>query len=204
MSQLILSRSDLLAFITSYFLLAATPGPNFALVSNAAMTASRKHALSAAFGIAVGATLIAILIVSGRSVIVYDEQVRQSAKFAFAAYLFYLAFRSWKRARAQGRQPAGNACPSRSGYFRMALLTAVANPTTAMLFASSPIQKGDSLATVILVALPVFVIASLWFGMVATVASIGAGGKVPQLVFNRIDAGFVLVFVVLAMLTLIS
>jgi len=86
----------------------------------------------------------------------------------------------------------------------MALLTAVANPTTVMLFASSPLQKGDALVTVVIVALPVFVIASLWFGMVAAVASIEVGGKVPQLVLNHIDAGFVLVFVALAISTLIS
>ncbi|WP_287119562.1 hypothetical protein [Mesorhizobium sp.] len=52
--------AGLFPFATSYALLAMLPGANFAVVAQAGLTASRATALSAAAGIALGASSLAM------------------------------------------------------------------------------------------------------------------------------------------------
>ncbi|SIT57154.1 Lysine exporter protein (LYSE/YGGA) (fragment) [Mesorhizobium prunaredense] len=57
--------AGLFPFAISYALLAMLPGANFAVVALAGLTASRTTALSAAAGIALGASSLAMVVATG-------------------------------------------------------------------------------------------------------------------------------------------
>ena len=57
--------AGLLPFAISYALVAMLPSANFAVITQAALTASRATALSAAAGVALGASSLAAIVVTG-------------------------------------------------------------------------------------------------------------------------------------------
>ncbi|MER9437602.1 hypothetical protein [Mesorhizobium sp. M0618] len=59
------AEAGLLPFVISYALVAMLPGANFAVVAQAALTASRATALSAAAGVALGASSLAAVVATG-------------------------------------------------------------------------------------------------------------------------------------------
>jgi threonine/homoserine/homoserine lactone efflux protein len=161
--------TSVLPFALSYFLLAVVPGPNFAVVADAGLTTDRTGALSAAFGIAAGAGCLSAVVALSSGILVVGATTRQFIVMLFGSYLIFLALKSWGRAwTVRQFLNLSVAAPTR-GHFRLAFVTAVANPTTALFVASS--APAASSSGWLLIAFTVFIIAVLWFGLVGLVVS---------------------------------
>ena len=75
-----------------------SPGPSFVYIAQTAVAQSRRAALAAALGMALGATLFCILALMGLSAVIQKVPLLYLAlKVVGAFYLFYLAFKLWQR-----------------------------------------------------------------------------------------------------------
>lgn len=196
--------APVLPFAMSYFLLAIIPGPNLLVVADAGARSDRTSAICAAFGVATGACCLSAVMSAGSVVIVGGSALREVLALLFGSYLMSLAFRSWGRAWAVRRLPDLRvAAPTRSS-FRLAFLTAVANPTTAIfILSATPIAPKNHTGWII-TALTVFAIASFWFGLVGLVAS-SSRLKLFQLrLSGLLDFAFGTAFSMLGITTLLS
>jgi len=120
---------DLLALIS--------PGPNFVLVSSAAVSKSRGHALWTAFGISTGSFIWAAGAALGiASVLEALPLLGTILKVAGILYLLYLGLRLL---RSKGFQPPpsgrGRDTDARAGFWR-GLLINMTNPKSAAYYAS--------------------------------------------------------------------
>ena len=114
-----------------------SPGPNFVLVSSAAVSKSRKHAIWTAFGIATGsfawAAAAALGIVSLFEVFPILGLI---LKVVGVAYLLYLGVKLLRSHGFQLQAPADQSASSKAtGYWR-GLLVNMTNPKSAAYYAS--------------------------------------------------------------------
>jgi threonine/homoserine/homoserine lactone efflux protein len=157
-----LAARDIWPFASSYLLLLAVPGPNFAVVAQAGVSGSARSAVSAA------------LAASGSLAMLQQEDLRGLSHLVFAAILAFAGSRALTRA-FHNRAPL----PAREGasarrQFGLGFGTAVSNPLTAGFFASSAVSLGAAGAQMRpdLLALTVFVVAMSWFGMIGCMLSV--------------------------------
>lgn len=207
MADMILTpaAANLVSFALSYLLLAVVPGPNFVIVSDAGLSSKRSDALSAALGIALGAGLLSVVVSVAANLIMADEIVRRVAATLFGLYLVLLGLKSWGRAGSVRRLMNMESARPTGGYFRLAFLTAVANPTTA-LFVGASSFSGKSLSTIEIVGMPiiVFAIALIWSGMVAAILSKWGRIVVPSYLAGRRDFVFGAAFILLGLISILS
>ncbi|RUU94957.1 lysine transporter LysE, partial [Mesorhizobium sp. M6A.T.Cr.TU.017.01.1.1] len=90
--------AGLFPFAISYALLAMLPGANFAVVAQAGLTASRATALSAAAGIALGASSLAAIVATGASALPPGGIAHQMAASLYGAMLVFIGWNSMRRA----------------------------------------------------------------------------------------------------------
>ncbi|MBZ9679000.1 LysE family transporter [Mesorhizobium sp. ES1-1] len=157
--------AGLLPFAVSYAMVAMLPGANFAVVTQAALTASRATALSAAAGIALGASSLAAMVATGTAALPATGAAHQVAASLYGAMLVFIGWNSMRRAlstRVGVKEPKPFPV---TRYFRVGFVTAVANPATALFFASSTLNVGSRAETYISLVLLVFSIAIAWFGL---------------------------------------
>lgn len=157
------STSALMSLALSYLPVAATPGPNFLIVSRAGLAASRLAALRAAAGVALGAASLAALAASGAHLLPRGHIVSLAAELVFGLLLLHFAIRALLRAWRDAAGEADALLDHR--HFRCGFLAAVSNPFTAAFLATA--ARGDlggaeAGGTVFLVALA-------WFGLVGCV-----------------------------------
>ncbi|CAH2406316.1 LysE family transporter [Mesorhizobium ventifaucium] len=158
-------------FAISYALLAMLPGANFAVVAQAGLTASRATALSAAAGIAVGASSLAVVVVTGAAALPPGSIAHQMAASLYGAMLVFIGWNSMRRALSitiGANEPKPLPIVR---YFRLGFITAAANPATALFFASSTLSLNTRGAIHISLAALVFAIAIAWFGLVGLAIS---------------------------------
>lgn len=157
--------AGLLPFAISYALVAMLPGANFAVVTQAALTASRATALSAAAGIALGASSLAAVVATGAAALPAAGAAHQVAASLYGAMLVFIGWNSMRRALSS-KVGVNEPKPfSVTRYFRVGFVTAVANPATALFFASSTLNFGTRAESYISLVLLVFSIAIAWFGL---------------------------------------
>jgi threonine/homoserine/homoserine lactone efflux protein len=157
--------AGLLPFAISYALVAMLPGANFALVTQAGLTTSRATALSAAAGIALGASSLAAVVATGAGALPAGGIAHQMAASLYGAMLIFIGWNSIRRAlsiKAGVNEP--KPVPI-TRYFRLGFVTAVANPATALFFASSTMNLDARGTTHLSVVAVVFAIAIAWFGL---------------------------------------
>lgn len=195
---------DALIFATSYLLLAVTPGPNFAVVSDAGLSAHGRQVAAAVLGVAMGASTLSLLMAGSVSAWLADEGVRRMVESGFVLYLLYLAGRSWMKARAVRRLLHLEAQTAGGSQFRIGFLTAAANPATALFFAASPLHQAaaGSAYSTFFAAGVVFVTAFSWFGLVAW--SMTRWRHVLKFSGSAQDIAIGFVFLGLAILTLVT
>lgn len=157
--------AGLLPFAVSYALVAMLPGANFAVITQAGLTASRATALSAATGIALGASSLAAVVAMGAGALPLGGIAHQMAASLYGAMLVFIGWKSVRRALSV---KTGIDAPKpvpiiRS--FRLGFVTAAANPATALFFASSTLNLNAGGATQLSVVALVFAIAIAWFGL---------------------------------------
>ncbi|PAQ05760.1 LysE family transporter [Mesorhizobium temperatum] len=157
--------AGLFPFAISYALLAMLPGANFAVVAQAGLTASRATALSAAAGIALGASSLAAVVATGAGALPPGGIAHQMAASLYGAVLVFIGWNSMRRALSIETGVNEPKPVPIARYFRLGFVTAVANPATALFFASTMLNLNARGATHLSVVALVFAIAIGWFGL---------------------------------------
>ncbi|WP_276120175.1 LysE family translocator [Pararhizobium qamdonense] len=201
--QLHALTTQLVPFAVAYFMLAMVPGPNFAVVANASLNSDRSDVLRAAFGIATGAGLLSAFVSLGAGSLLSGETTRRLLALIFGTYLIFLALRSWSKAATLRNLFHLSGAVETRGRFRLAFLTAIANPVTAMFVASAspPYSSRGGWA---LIAVTVFLVAIGWFGLVGLSISMLKGRSVNQRWANLMNMTFGAIFMVLGVAMVLS
>lgn len=162
--------SGLLTFATAYAAMLVTPGPSFAVVSQASLSASRREAALVVVGIAFGASLLIMLVLSGAANLPTYGQSEQLGRYAGPVLLLVIGFRSLRRsllpiAPGKSRLQKG----SSGGHFVIGLVTAITNPISFAFFSSVALASRsiDTMMLERLLPLGVFLMALCWFGLLA-------------------------------------
>jgi threonine/homoserine/homoserine lactone efflux protein len=128
-----LSLTTLALFAGACLALTATPGPDMLLIASRSVSQGRSAGFASLAGILVGTYCHALAAAFGLSQLFLAVPMAYDVvRFAGAAYLLYLA---WKTFRAQGTVLAPNASMSRypvGGIFRQGLFTNLLNPKVAL------------------------------------------------------------------------
>lgn len=157
--------AGLLPFAISYALVAMLPGANFAVVAQAGLTASRTTALAAAAGIALGASSLAAVVAAGTGALPPGGIAHQMAASLYGAMLVFIGWNSMRRALSINIGVSEPKPVPITRHFRLGFVTAVANPATALFFASSTLNLNARGPTHVSVVALVFAIAIAWFGL---------------------------------------
>jgi RhtB (resistance to homoserine/threonine) family protein len=109
-----------------------SPGPNFLIVSRLALSRSRRSAIGATVGIAVGSLIYAALTMFGLSVLILRfAWLGDTIRITGGAYLVWLGIQAW-RARPENLNPtAAKAVEDETSLFRglrVGFLTEITNP----------------------------------------------------------------------------
>jgi threonine efflux protein len=169
----------LLTLFAVHLLALATPGPDFLLVSRMAMGASRRAALMAAAGVALGVMAWAALALAGLHLLL--EQVawlQRVIKIAGGLYLVYLGVRMLQSSLSKPASSSGPQPHAPSGdvaAFRLGLLTNLANPKAAIYFGSvfaSFLTESRPLGTKAVMFTLVSLETLVWFALVGTLFSL--------------------------------
>ncbi len=202
MATLILDGTliELTSFAASYWLIVATPGSNFLLVSSASMNSDRRQALSAALGVGVGACILCCSVAFGAERLYDIGNVRHIVSILFTGQLLWLAAKSLQRGYADElpwRRPADRP----AGYFLAAFFTGLLNPTTALFFALPRRMFQLSPLMVLVGAAIVLSVATAWFSLIATVASTARVRTMPLATYRIVNRLFATAFFAFALMT---
>lgn len=114
-----------------------SPGPNVLVVASASATAGRRAGIAAGLGVVCGDVFYACLGLIGLSgAIVISESLFSAIKFAGGLYLVWLGVWMAFTARDGERDENGSPPVRTRSWFRRGLTTDLANPHTAVFFAS--------------------------------------------------------------------
>jgi threonine/homoserine/homoserine lactone efflux protein len=109
-----------------------SPGPNFLVVSRLALSRSRRSAIGATFGIAIGSLIYAALTMFGLSVLILRfAWLGDTIRIVGGAYLIWLGIQAWRaRPKDLHLTAPGTArnVPSLLGGLRVGFLTEITNP----------------------------------------------------------------------------
>jgi threonine/homoserine/homoserine lactone efflux protein len=127
-----MSLTSLLAFNLAILGALAVPGPAFLSVVRAALSGGRRHGLTCAAGLAVGATLWSVAALAGLTALfALVPWAYLALKLAGAAYLVWFAAALWRGAGQ--RVPEA---PLRGRGFALGLLTNLSNPKAVFFIAA--------------------------------------------------------------------
>lgn len=178
-----MTPSVLLSFLAASAALTAAPGPDNTFVVATGVARGRKAALATALGMCSGVTVHTAAAALGLSALVYSSAAAfRLLKLAGAAYLLYLAWRTFREGSAVAPLPdAPGGASSLPLLFRRGFLMNVANPKVGLFFLAFLPQfvtpGGGSAAVQMLVLGALFMAqAVLLFGAVAWLS--GSVGRV--------------------------
>lgn len=122
-----------------YFVLAASPGPNFLLITHAAASQSRRHAFFVCLGVSSASVFWAALAAAGLGLVIQRwEAAYRALQVAGGLYLLYLA---WTLLRASKPQAVGAPAEQPQGTlaqaYRRGLMTNLGNPKSLAFFGSA-------------------------------------------------------------------
>jgi threonine/homoserine/homoserine lactone efflux protein len=131
--------STLLLIAGVYWIAVVSPGPNFLLVSQLALSGRGRLGLFAGAGIAVGSTIWAALAMAGvAALLAHVAWIHTAIRLAGAAYLIWFGIRLLLSARAPGDAPKRLISVPSTGWgaFRSGLLTNLTNPKAGAFWTS--------------------------------------------------------------------
>ena len=131
--------ATILSILGVFFLGAMSPGPSFIVVSRIAVVNGRADGVAAAVGMGVGGFIFAAIAVAGLTALLTQiAWLNLVLRLAGGAYLVWLGIRIWRGAAepldVQAAAASGHSSPRRA--FTRALLVQLANPKTAVFYAS--------------------------------------------------------------------
>ncbi|EEG09652.1 LysE family translocator [Pseudogulbenkiania ferrooxidans] len=129
--------TTLAAVLGIYIPVIVTPGPNFLVVTQTAISSSREQSIHTALGVALGSTIMACLAVSGMNLLLQSfPQIQFVIHVMGGSYLLYLACKVWR----EGGKPAveqHSVISQNSGQsFRRGLITNLTNPKALAFFST--------------------------------------------------------------------
>ena len=168
----------LCTLIFIHFCALITPGPDFFLVSQTAVSRSRKDAVLVAFGICLGAMVWSLLALMGLNII-FEKMawLKQGLLVAGGLYLCWLGYQMLRSAFSKGEQSIKQIVLPQSPYlfFMKGLLTNLSNPKAVIyfgsvfsLFLANPLFDQHHSLLFIIVSIET----ALWFLLVAFVFSL--------------------------------
>jgi threonine efflux protein len=154
-----------------YLIAAASPGPNFFIISQLALAGERHRAYVVAAGITAGSTLWAASAMAGlAALLLHGRWLLVVLKLAGAAYLVWYGFKLLRSAAKQGAEgPADSPhVPTTGRAFRTGLLTSLTNPKSGVFWTSV-------FATTLPVGAPwwVYVVTALMLAMLSATWHVG-------------------------------
>jgi threonine/homoserine/homoserine lactone efflux protein len=159
---------------------AMSPGPSFVLISRTAVTVSRRDGVAAALGMGVGGAVFATLALVGLIAVLQQvEWLFVALKVCGGLYLLYLGIRIWRGAAEPLEIEGHNRSPRSvtASVFRsfwLGLATQIANPKTAVVYASIfAALLPSNPSWVLLVTLPpaILLVETGWYAAVAILFS---------------------------------
>lgn len=168
----------LCTLIFIHFCALITPGPDFFLVSQTAVSRSRKDAVLVAFGICLGAMVWSLLALMGLNII-FEKMawLKQGLLVAGGLYLCWLGYQMLRSAFSKSEQSIKQIVLPQSPYlfFMKGLLTNLSNPKAVIyfgsvfsLFLANPLFDQHHSLLFIIIAIETL----LWFLVVAFVFSL--------------------------------
>jgi threonine/homoserine/homoserine lactone efflux protein len=131
--------ATILSILGVFLLGAMSPGPSFVVVSRIAVAGNRSVGLAAAIGMGIGGFIFATIAVAGlTALLVQVAWLDIVLRIAGGAYLLWIGIKIWRGANAPIEIVSD--ASQRAGSFwralRRALLVQLANPKTAIFYAS--------------------------------------------------------------------
>jgi threonine/homoserine/homoserine lactone efflux protein len=150
-----------------------SPGPSFILVARTAVAVSRGAAISAAFGMASGAIVLAIAALLGLNALLHQiPSAYLALKLIGGIYLLYLAYKTWRGASTPvsiGKN-VGASPQSLLHHFWLAAATMLSNPKAAVQYGvifAAMLPTSPSLALMMTLPVGVFMLEASWYLVVA-------------------------------------
>ncbi len=170
-----LSAETVLAFFTASLLLGLAPGPDNLFVLAQSTLHGRTAGLVVMLGLCTGLVAHSVAVALGAAAVFQSSAVAFSIlKFSGAAYLLYLAWRTFT-AEALPLADAGRGSPGRWALYRRGIVMNVTNPKVSVFFLAFLPQFADpargSVAVQIVLLGALFIVATiLVFGGIAIAA----------------------------------
>ncbi|OYX15198.1 MAG: hypothetical protein B7Z15_01385 [Rhizobiales bacterium 32-66-8] len=185
---------SLALFVVASLALAATPGPNVALIVGTSLKHGRRAGVLTATGVNVGVVLQLALVSAGLAWLVESfARHFDLVRYAGAAYLAYLAVRQWRSAGT-----GTNAAPSGRATFLRGLAVAFANPKTLLFhaaflpqFITDPENPVPQIAVLALTFAGIALVSDILWALIADRARSAVAGRFSKLA-DRISAGILM------------
>lgn len=191
--------SDAVTFLATvgavYFVLVASPGPNFVLITHAAASQSRRIAIFIGLGVSTISMFWAALAAMGLGILIHRfGEAWRILQIAGGVYLLYLA---WQMLRSPGAATAANLPLPDSAWpaYRRGLLSNLGNPKSLAFFGSafaSLFHPGQSLALQLSAVAVVGAISVTWHMCLVLVfsnARVRAGYQRGRRILDRLAGG---------------
>jgi threonine/homoserine/homoserine lactone efflux protein len=156
----------------AHLLAAMSPGPSFVLSARTASSEGVRPALALALGFGIGAAAWAAAALLGLALVFEAAPwVLVALKVVGGAYLVWIAWGLWRRAREPMPAPEPGAAPQGFGAaLRRGLLVQLANPKVSIFFGAvfvGLVPEGAPLAAKALLLATVLVVETAWYVLVA-------------------------------------
>ena len=182
---------SLIAFALAYALITVTPGPNFLTVLHCATTGTRAAALRAALGVGAGAASLSALVLTVGKHLPLNAATQPYLRLLFAALLIRggLICLAYQPGPGHVSPLVGDLRRGGDPFLR-GMTVAICNPFTGIfvLSSSATLINAGAPATILTVALTIFVIAGGWLGIVAVAATSGLAARAIGARSNLISA----------------
>ncbi|NTX67760.1 LysE family translocator [Myxococcus sp. CA051A] len=165
-----------------YLLAVITPGPNTFIVTRLALSASRRHSITAVLGIALGNAAWLCVILGGAAVLMqrHADAIRV-VRYAGGLFLLYLGVKGLRVAgtasRVSSEAPEARASTTEGERpFRSGLLASLSNPNTLPFYLSilaPTVVPGIPLWVRVAAAAGIVCLAMTWYGLLAWGLSTG-------------------------------
>ena len=119
-----------------YIPVIASPGPNFLVITQSAVSESRQHGIFTALGVASGSTVLACLAATGLGFMLeHIGSLHQMVQIIGGAYLLYIGFKIWRQAKqAMPTRQLEHHSRSVAQAYRYGLATNLTNPKALIFF----------------------------------------------------------------------
>lgn len=125
----------LTSYLATVLLIELTPGPNMAYLAALTLANGRRAGLAAVAGVAMGLALIGLAAALGFAALVAASPLLWNAlRWAGTAYLFYLAWETWREDKETSPAGMQGAAVDRHRYFVRGFVTNVLNPKAALFY----------------------------------------------------------------------